>query len=108
MLLRCFENGKKLCDNLICTKCDVKVSIFKNKNNENVFLKLKPKQNIKPQKMNVIYLPDDATLLQALKFMSPKYVTIFYIDSRLVAEDRIVRLLAQGKSPSTPIVECAV
>lgn len=84
------------------------ISIFKNKNNENVFLKLKPKQNIKPQKMNVIYLPDDATLLQALKFMSPKYVTIFYIDSRLVAEDRIVRLLAQGKSPSTPIVECTV
>ena len=32
-----FENGKKLCDNLICTKCDVKVSIFKNKKwDENV------------------------------------------------------------------------
>ena len=81
-------------------------SIFKTENYENVFLKLKPKKNIKPQKMNVIYLPDDATLLQALKFMSPKYITVFYIDSRLVAEDKIVNLLAQGESPTALILDC--
>lgn len=81
-------------------------SIFKTENYENVFLKLKPKKNVKPQKMNVIYLPDDTTLLQALKFLSPKYITVFYIDSRLVAEDKIVNLLAQGENPTSLILDC--
>ena len=51
----------------------------------------------KPQRMQIIYLPEDSALVDAIKYLSPRYITIFYYNGKMIHERQIIDRFKMGK-----------